>query len=88
MEDQAGLYRGHFASCGEAVQDQSLEVLDVAGGDVDEVVLRAGQVVERAGLWLGQHVGDEGVDERSVMRADMDSEEGLHWPPKRGRIQT
>jgi len=43
----------------------------------DEVVLRAGQVVERARVWLGQDMSDEGVDERSVMRADMDSEEGM-----------
>ena len=39
LEDQAGLYRGDLTSRGESVQDKLLEVLDIAGGDVDEVVL-------------------------------------------------
>lgn len=47
-----------------------MQVADARGGDVHQVVVRSGQVVQRAGLGLRQRMLDEGCDQRPAVRLD------------------
>jgi hypothetical protein len=81
LEDQVGADRHYLGTRGEAVQHQTLQIFDLAGGDVDEVVVGSRHVVQGARVWLGEHVSHEWVDEGPVVRADADREERLQREP-------
>lgn len=62
LEDQRSLGSGHIGIGVEIVEHEGSQVIGVAGGDVDEEVVSAGQEIDVDHLGLASDLLDEGAD--------------------------
>jgi hypothetical protein len=87
LEDQVGADRHDSGTVGEGIHGHPLKVFHVTGGHVDEVVVGPGDKVDSAGVRLGKGVLDELADQRAVVRAGPDGQEGLQGEAEGRRVQ-
>src|SRR5690606_8949541 len=86
LEHQVGVDERHLGSRGQYVEDEPLQVTDVDGGDVDDIVVGAGEVVKHPGFRLRQDMLDERGRELPVMWLDAYREQRFERSAQRGGV--
>ncbi len=86
FEDQPRLDVGDLGARREVCHHQVAQVIGVTGGDVDEVVVRAGHVIEGDRLRERQRVLAEAVDQVSIVDGEPHADERLNGAAEGSRI--
>ena len=83
LEDEPGLDVGHLGSCGERIHREIAEVVGVSDRHVDEIVIRAGDVVDGADLGETQNIFSEGRDDFTRVALEPDRDHRLETETER-----
>ncbi|SCD53081.1 hypothetical protein GA0115247_10773 [Streptomyces sp. PalvLS-984] len=87
LEDQPGLHPRDLPARGELVQYQSLQIRRPGDRHVYQVVVRTGEMEQRARLRQGPDPFDERADELPAVRPDLHQQKGLQAPAQQGRVE-